>query len=335
MQTDKPATIKEIARKLKISTSTVSRALNNHPSIGLITTERVKQMAKELQYEPNQTAIFFKQRKTFTIGVIVPYLAEPFFADAIGSIEQYANEKDYTVILSQSFDDEMRELKIIQTFKRHRVDGVLISLSKSTTDFTFIDTLRQAKIPVVFFDRVPKRTDVHRVFSDLSTGMREAIEAFVNRGHQNIALINGPDTMIASQERLSSFQDAMKQHNLPLNKNYIVSTDLFADSNEQAMETLINLPDRPSAVIAFNDMVTLDVMRYLRTKGLVLNQDFFFISFANYPGWEYIDNPPMGSIEQYPRKQGLRAAEILFEAIEQKEVLAAQTVVFPSKLALT
>ncbi|WP_166335432.1 LacI family DNA-binding transcriptional regulator [Sphingobacterium chungjuense] len=335
MPNSKPATIKEIARKLKISTSTVSRALNNHPSIGLVTTMRVKEMAAELNYEPNQTAIFFKQRKTFTIGVILPYLSEPFFADAIGSIEQYASEKDYTVILGQSLDDEQRQQKIVQNFKRHRVDGLIISLSKNTTDVSFIEALGQAKIPVVFFDRVPERTDVHRVFSDLSTGMREAIEAFVQRGHQNIALINGPDTMIASQERLLSFQAAMKEQNLTPNENYIVSTDLAAASNEQAMETLINLPERPSAVVAFNDMVTLDVMRYFRTKGLISNQDFFFISFANNPGWEYIDNPPMGSIEQYPGKQGLKAAEILFEAIEQQEDLPAQTVIFPSKLALT
>lgn len=335
MPKDKPTTIKEIARKLKISTSTVSRALNNHPSIGLVTTMRVKEMAAELNYEPNQTAIFFKQRKTFTIGVIVPYLAEPFFANAIGSIEHYAGEKDYTVILGQSLDDEQREQKIIQTFKRHRVDGLLISLSKTTTDFSFIDSLRQAEIPLVFFDRVPERKDVHRVLSDLSTGMSEAIEAFVNRGHQNIALINGPDTIIASHERLISFQTAMREQNLTPNENYIVSTDLTTASDERAMETLLNLPNRPSAIVAFNDVVTLHVIRYLRTKGLVLNQDFFFISFANYPGWEYIDNPPLGGIEQYPGKQGLKAAEILFEDIEQKGNLPSQTVVFPSKLALT
>ena len=124
MAGSKPTTIKEIARKLKISPSTVSRALNDHPSIGLVTTMRVKKMAEEMAYEPNQTAIFFKQRKTFTIGVILPKLSEPFFSEAISSIENVAEEKKYTVLLGQSLDNENRELNIIQTFKKHRVDGI-------------------------------------------------------------------------------------------------------------------------------------------------------------------------------------------------------------------
>ncbi|MFD2743735.1 MULTISPECIES: LacI family DNA-binding transcriptional regulator [Sphingobacterium] len=334
MATNKPTTIKEIARKLKISTSTVSRALNDHPSIGLVTTMRVKQMAEELNYEPNHTAIFFKQRKTFTIGVILPFLSEPFFADAIGSIEQYASEQDYTVILGQSLDDEHREQKIIKNFKRHRVDGILISLSKNTTDLSFIESLRQAKIPIVFFDRVPDRTDVSKVFSDLSTGMNEAIKAFANRGHQNIALINGPSAMIASEERLQSFQAAMEKQGLMVNQNYLVSTDLTALSNEQAIEMLCSLPERPSAIVSFNDFVTLDVIRYLKNKNLILNQDFFVISFANFPGWGYIDNPPMGSIEQYPGTQGLKAAQLLFEAIQLEGEHSNQTVVLPSKLII-
>lgn len=138
---NKPTTIKEIARKLRISPSTVSRALNDHPSIGLVTTMRVKKMAEELNYEPNQTAIFFKQRKTFTIGVILPKLSEPFFASAISSIESVAEEHKYTVLLGQSLDNSERELQIVHTFKKHRVDGILMSLGKNTTDLSFIDML--------------------------------------------------------------------------------------------------------------------------------------------------------------------------------------------------
>lgn len=334
MANNKPATIKEIARKLKISTSTVSRALHDHPSIGLVTTMRVKQMAAELKYEPNQAAIFFKQQKTFTIGVILPMLVEPFFIEAISAIEQYASERNYTVLLGQSLDDEQRERTIVQTFKKHRIDGLLISLSKNTTDLTFIDTLRQSNIPVVFFDRVPERTDVHRVFSDLAAGMEEAIEAFVSRGHQKIALINGPDAMIASKQRLRSFELALNKQGIEFDPNYTVHTDLTLEGNEIAMETLCNLPDRPSAVVSFNDFVTLDVIRYVKTKGLALNQDIFFISFANYPLWQYMDNPPMGSIEQYPGEQGLKAAEILFEVMEHKEEIPYKTVVLTSKLSL-
>src|SRR5690606_25230952 len=121
------------------------------PSIGLVTTMRVKQLAKELNYEPNHTAIFFKQRKTFAIGVLLPSLSESFFSTAISAIENLAHTRNYTVILGQSQDDPERELKILQTMKDHRVDGVLISLGKNTKDFTFLETFKTANIPLVFF----------------------------------------------------------------------------------------------------------------------------------------------------------------------------------------
>ncbi|GGE25819.1 MULTISPECIES: LacI family DNA-binding transcriptional regulator [Sphingobacterium] len=335
MAGNKPTTIKEIARKLKISPSTVSRALNDHPSIGLVTTMRVKKMAEEMEYEPNQTAIFFKQRKTFTIGVILPKLSEPFFSEAISAIENVAEDKKYTVLLGQSLDDENRELNIIQTFKKHRVDGILISMSKNTGDTDFFELLAKTEIPIVFFDCVPDLPHVHKVYSDLASGMIEAMAAFVDRGHRNIALINGPEGLLASKERAEAFQSALDKYGIPADASSIVNTDLTEQGNEEAMEKICSLPNRPSAVVSFNDFVTLDLIRYAKQRGIVLNQDMFFISYANYPLWKYMDNPPMGSIEQYPDKQAQKAAEILFDCIDKKEYTETpQDVVFPSKLVL-
>src|SRR5262245_390380 len=121
----KPATIKEIAQRLNVSISTVSRALHNHPSIGLRTRMQVKKLATELNYEPNQAAISFKKGKTFTIGVILPSLREEFFSMAINSIEDIATKNNYTVLIGQSHDDKNREKKIVDTMRRHRVDGIV------------------------------------------------------------------------------------------------------------------------------------------------------------------------------------------------------------------
>jgi len=123
-------TIKEIAKELNISISTVSRALHDHPSIGLRTKMRVQELAKQLQYEPNQTAIFFQQGKTFTIGVILPELSEAFFSAAISGIEDAAHKSNYTVLLGQSHDSIDKEKQLIETMKKHRVDGLIISISK-------------------------------------------------------------------------------------------------------------------------------------------------------------------------------------------------------------
>src|SRR3954463_9523111 len=141
-------TIKEIAKRLNISVSTVSRALHDHHSIGLRTKTRVKELAKELNYEPNQAAIFFQQRKTFTIGVILPELSEAFFSSAISGIEDTANKNNYTVLLGQSHDDEQREKQIMETMKNHRVDGLIVSISKNTSNYDHFETLKRYNIPV-------------------------------------------------------------------------------------------------------------------------------------------------------------------------------------------
>lgn len=330
MKDGKPATIKEIARRLKISTSTVSRALNDHPSIGWATTTRVKKVAEELNYVPNQTAIFFKQRKTFTIGVILPSLSEPFFASAISEIENFATEHKYTVIMGQSLDDPEREVKIIETMKKHRVDGILMSMGKNTGDYSFIDSL--SGIPIVFFDCVPDIADVNVVMSNLETGMLEAIDTFVSCGHTAIALINGPATLPASIERAEAFRKGLKNNNLEITEDYITHTDLTTAGNEKAIFKLLNSADRPSAIICFNDFVTLDVMKHVRQKGLSLNHDIHFISYANYPLWKYIENPPMASIEQFPDKQALKASQILLALIDAVDTPDPQRIVFDSSL---
>ena len=333
MKSNKPTTIKEIARKLKISPSTVSRALNDHPSIGLVTTMRVKKMAEELNYEPNQTAIFFKQRKTFTIGVILPTLSEPFFSSAISAIEGIAEDRKYTVLLGQSLDDANRETQIITTFKKHRVDGILMSLGKNTTDLSFVDVLASSQIPVVFFDCVPSLPNINKVQSDLSTGMNEAVDAFVARGHKVIALVNGPKTLPASEDRKVAYLSAMKRNGMDILEKNIIETDLSTEGNEKAMDSIFAMSERPSAIISFNDFVTLDLMKAARQKGLVLNQDIFFISYANYPLWQYMENPPMGRIEQFPGMQARKAAEILFERIDNTEIVDQQ-IVFKSRLVM-
>jgi len=332
MKEGKPATIKEIAKRLKISPSTVSRALNDHPSIGLVTTMRVKKVAAELNYEPNQTAIFFKQRKTFTVGVVLPSLSEPFFSAAISEIENVASERNYTVIMGQSLDDADREMQILQTLKAHRVDGVLMSIGKNTKDYPFIKLMEGAGIPIVFFDCVPDLEHIHKVSCDLETGMLEAIDRFVSCGHRAISLINGPTHLPASMEREKAYKKGLAQYSIPFKEEYVVNTDLTTGGNEAAISQLLALSDRPSAVVSFNDYVALDVMKTVRKRGIALNQDIHFISYANYPLWTYIENPPLASIEQFPGDQGRKAAELLFQLMEITGRPEPTRITFPSRL---
>ena len=160
----------------------------------------------------------------------------------------------------------------------------------------------------------------------------EAIDTFVSCGHTKIAFLNGPEDLLASKERQKAFLKGINRHDIPVNSDYHLTTDLSSDGNVRAMLKLLALPDRPSAVICFNDYVALDIMKTAREKGLVINQDMFFISFANYPIWKYFENPLMASIEQFPHKQAEKAMEILFELIDSENSQEPRRYEFSSKL---
>ncbi|GAA4313313.1 LacI family DNA-binding transcriptional regulator [Mucilaginibacter gynuensis] len=319
MQKNKLPTIVEIAKKLNVSASTVSRALHDHPSIGLVTTMRVHKMAKELGYEVNKSAIYFKERKTYTIGVIIPNLSEPFFSSALTGIEDIAEQNNYNVIIGQSLDNFEREKRIVENMKDHRVDGVLVSLTKDTSTYDHFENLKKYNIPVVFFDRVPARKDINFVACNLLSGMLQAMTKLVGMGHSRIGLINGPAKLAATLQRLEIYFKCLKENNLPVDQDIMVATTLAKSDNVKAIKKLLALENRPTAVIVFNDYVVLDCIAAVKAAGLTVNKDISFISFANLPIWEYMDTLPLASIEQFAGQQSCMATEYLFKMIEKSD----------------
>lgn len=319
----KQPTIKEIARRLNISVSTVSRALHDHSSIGLRTKTQVKQLAKELNYEPNQTAIFFQQRKTFTVGVILPHLGESFFSDAISGIEDVTYKNKYTVLLGQSHDDVEKEKQLIEKMKMHRVDGMLISISKSTTTYEHFDMLRKANIPVVFFDRIPKMQDIHYVACNMVSGTIQAVKFLLEKGHRVIGLLNGPGNLFASKEREEGYMQALLKNRLKFDPSLVVNTDLSRESNNEAIRQLLSHKRKVTAVVVFNDYVALDAMHYAHEHRVKVNKDVCFVSYANLPFTNYLKYCPMASVEQYPYEQGRKATETLLELMERKDDTAS------------
>lgn len=333
----KPATIKEIAQRLSVSVSTVSRALHNHPSIGLRTKAQVQKMAKELHYEPNQAAISFKQGKTMTLGVILPNLGEEFFSIAINGIEDMATKNNYTVLIGQSHDDMQREMQIVDTMRRHRVDGIIVSLAKTTRSFEHFDQLKKYKIPVVFFDRVPDDPEAYTVSCNLENSSVELVDWLVSRGHSHIGFIKGPDTLIHSKQRLDGYYEGLKKHQIKPDQSLVVSTDLSKKKTEDAVEKLLILKQRPTAIIAFNDYVALDAIRYARRLGIRINTDISFVSYANLPVTSYLDEPPIASVEQFPYQQAEIATEVLLKLINAKgeEHSVEKKIVLESKVVMT
>jgi LacI family transcriptional regulator, repressor for deo operon, udp, cdd, tsx, nupC, and nupG len=316
---NKLPTIKQIANKLNISMSTVSRALHNHHSIGLRTKTRVQDLAKELNYEPNQMAIFFQQRKTFTLGVILPELSEAFFSSAMSGIEDCAYKNNYIVLIGQSHDNEDKEKLLIETMKNHRVDGLLISIAKNTIHYEHFENLKRYNIPVVFFDRIPNIANIHYVACNLISGTLQAINFLFKKGHRVIGMINGPENLYASQERKEGYIQAMIKSHLKFDPSLIVNSDLAAESVIEATGELLSHKRKPTAIVTFNDYVALDAVKFARTQKLRINKDICFVSYANLPMSNYTAFPPLASVEQFPYLQGQKATETLLELMHKKE----------------
>jgi LacI family transcriptional regulator, repressor for deo operon, udp, cdd, tsx, nupC, and nupG len=315
---DKLPTIKEIAKKLNVSVSTVSRALSNHPRIGLSTRQRVQQLAKELNYEPNAQAIFFKQKKTHVIGVILPFIREDFFSEAISGMETAALEHDYTILFGQSHDEPEREKKVVDAMKKQRVDGLIISLSKLTNKYDHLLALDKYDIPVVYFDRVPNLEKAHKVYCNLYKGTVEMVGWLFNKGYRRIAFINGPDKLPASKERLNGYIEGVSRQKLKVDMQLVETTDLSKESTYAAMKKLLALKNPPTAIITFNDYVHMDAAQYAHKQNIQVNKDIVFVSYANLPITSYTAYPPLASIEQYPYGQGSKAIEMMIKILNEK-----------------
>lgn len=312
-------TIKEIASRLNISPSTVSRALHNHKSIGLRTKSNVQKLAKELNYEPNQTAIFFQQRKTFTIGVILPELSEAFFSSAISGIEDCASKNNYTVLMGQSHNDAEREKHLVVTMKTHRVDGLIVSIAKNTTTYEHFEALRKYDIPVVFFDRIPDMANIHYVACNMASGTTQAFNFLRKLGHKSIGMINGPMNLLASKQRVEGYRNALTKARLKYDPSLIISCDLCTESIYIATEKLLLLKNKPTAIIAFNDYVLLDAVQAAKNLKLKINVDISFVSYANLPISNYSAHPPLASVEQFSYQQGQKAMEIMLELLSKNK----------------
>lgn len=324
---DNKATIKVIAKKLGVSISTVSRALHDHPSIGLRTKMRVKEMAKELNYEPNLAAIQFKLGKSFTLGAIVPELTENFFSRAISGIEDVALQNNYNVLFGQSHDDLSKEKEILAAFKNNRIDGLLVSLSKATKTIDHFLELKKYNIPVVFFDRVPKADDIYSVSCDLYNSSIKIVDYLWERGHRHIALLKGPQALTATNERMRGFMEGLSRKRMKTDPSLFSSSNLTAESSWNAMKDILSQKNRPTAVIAFNDYVALDAMQYVkRFTDLRINKDICFVSYSNLPMRVYLETPPLVSIEQFPYEQGKKATEMIMDLINKKEIEKKQIV---------
>ncbi|MDR0791943.1 MAG: LacI family transcriptional regulator [Chitinophagaceae bacterium] len=330
----KGVTIKEIAIKLHMSVSTVSKALNNDPEISVMTKERVKKLAEEWDYIPNEAARHFKMNKTFSIGVIVPNLIDQFFVLAINGIQKVATEFDYNLIISQSNEDAVLESKILDLMKRNRVDGIIITITKHTKDLTIFHKVRKIGIPLVFISRQPYDTTFDYVITDNEGGAFKATEFLIKKGHKQIGHLMGPTSLEVSKIRFDGYKNALKKYNIPLNNKLIKVVDFTKASTQNAMKYFLSMQKPPTGIFAFKNYLSLDAQEYVMKKYKQLNTSIDFVGFGNLPLLRYINYKPVAAIDENSFGIGHEAAKILFEKINEsnKEESTVKQIKIPCKL---
>lgn len=316
---------------LNMSPSTVSKALNDYPSISAFTKERVKALAKKVNFIPDQTAISFKSKKSFSLGVIIPNLLDQFYTVAVSGIEEFAKESNYKVIISQSYEDLQREIELTEMMSRYRVDGLIVAITKNTDNVDHFTRLEESGIPVVYFVRRPADTPCFCVTSNVYKGTVEAVNFLVKNNHRHIGHILGPPTLIASRERQNGYIEGLNANNIPFDKSLVFSTDLSIESTENAIDKILSLKHVPTAVIVFKDYVALDAIHYLKSLGKKALKKIEFVGFGNIPMLRYIDSLPLASLEEQSANIGRKTAELMIRRIE-KGGLTPESIMFDCTL---
>ena len=312
-------TIKDIARALNLSTSTVSRALRGSYEISPETKRLVTEYAERMNYRPNPIALSLKENRSRVIGVVVPQIANHFFSQAINGIEAVAYNRGYHVIILQSHESYQREIATVQQAVGRKVDGLLISLSSQTDDVSHLTELRQQGFPMVQFDRVSDKLDAPRVVADNFRGAFEATEHLILRGRRRIAHVTIPPFMSIAQERLAGYRAALEAHGLPFDEALVRYVG-FGDSEVETIVTdLLRLS--PDAFFTASDRLAASCLATLRQQGVAIPEQTALVGFTNLAVADLL-NPSMTTVMQPALEIGQAAAERLLTMIDKKTALA-------------
>ncbi len=324
--------IKELAGKLGLSPTTVSRVLNGKSKkfrISQETSQKVLDAARKYHYSPNRIARGLKMEKTETIGLIIPDIANPYFGSIAKTIEVEARNSGYSIILCDSLDDEITEAELLQLLAGRKVDGIIIApTGKSSRHVTEI---QQQGIPVMVIDRYLPGTNLPFVITDNHLGAILATEHFIKMGHRNIACIQGINGISANNDRVRGFRDALQKHRIPVKESMILGTDFGEENGYIQTKKLLALPDRPTAIFALSNLISLGSIRALKEAGLTIPDDISIVSFDEQP-WSAYLACPMTTVEQPREEIGRLAFDSLLNIIDKVLPTKAENLMLQPRL---
>ncbi|SFQ36027.1 LacI family DNA-binding transcriptional regulator [Hymenobacter arizonensis] len=307
------ASITDLAKTLGLSPSTISRALSDHDDVSEATKQRVRQLAEELHYKPNQLAAGLRRGRSNTLGVLVPHITGHFFPQVVHGIATEAAKLGFNVMICQSNEDAHQEEKNIDLLMNSQVEGILVSLANSTHNFRHFEDVRQQDIPLVFFDRVVENfegSNVSSVLLDDYQGAYQVVAHLIEQGCTRIAHFSGPLHMNIHKNRHQGYRDALTSHGLPVEEELIVFCEMNQKGGSQAMRQLLKLDQRPDGLFSSNDLAAVGALQVAKTHRLRVPKDVAIVGFSNEM-FTTLTEPMLSSVDQRCEQMGKTAVQLL------------------------
>lgn len=317
--------LKDLADKLGVSIATVSRALRNSHEVGEEMTQKVKQLAKELNYRPNPFAQSLRKEAPRVIGVIVPNLVTHYYAAVLDGIEDYASKLGYSVISANSHEDHEREAQALDNFLNMHVEGIIACLAQDTTDYSHFEQLHKMGVPLVFFARCCLEDMFSQVVGNGDVAAQEATLHMIETGSRRVAFIGGPNHLDMVRRRKHGYLEALRENRIPIDRDLVVCDKIDFDVARNATLRLLEGENPPDAILAFNDIITYAAFDAIKSKGLRIPEDVAIIGFTDGDTAAFV-TPRLSAIMDQAHVQGTKACQLLMKSINGDEKIYKEVV---------
>lgn len=307
--------MKEIAKKLGVSVSTISRALKDSPELHPETKRKIVEMAKAMNYHPNLLAQSLRISRSKTLGVIVPEITSHFFASCISGIQDTANRRGYNVMICQSNESLDQEKANIRTLVSSQVDGLLISLSRETNTFEHLYDLYNREINFVLFDRVQEDIPVSKVTFNDAGGAYQVTNHLLQAGYRRIVYVSGPEDLYISKKRKEGYLNALAEYGIGEDASLIKISDLTLEDNVRIANEIADMNPRPDAVFCMIDPVAVDVLTQWKSVGIKIPEDMALAGFTNNPSSAVVE-PTLTTVAQPGYEMGKLAVSHLLDQLD-------------------
>lgn len=321
---------RDIARQLGVNVSTVSRALRGLDGVSTELKKKIEQLAEEGGYRPNPFATSLRFDITRTIGIVVPDVAFNHNAHIVKSIEAEARKAGYMCIITDSNDSSENEANCIELLLNMHVEGIIICLSQETTDFTHLERLKRAKMPVVLFDRAADIGLSSVIINDVVSA-KEATNCFIESGARRIAFLGGPNQMKQNTDRKHGYLEALREHGIPIRTELVKCHHISFNSGLSDTLELLDLPEPPDAILASHGLLAISVLQAVTSRGLRIPDDVAVIGYMT--DWvSEMSHPRVSFIKQNLREIGAKAFRLLLDQMNGDD--SVQHVVVKARLEL-